>query len=693
MKLTFRLLTFALASAGMLAASVNAASVSHVVHVSLDGLGGKYLEFYITNAPAQFPNFVRLTTDGAFTMNARCDYDFSETVPNHATMFTGRPVFQPAGAPDTTHHGYENNFPVATDTLHNAGNLNVPYKSSFFDVAHDHGLPTALYTGKTRLAICERSYDALNGAFDLFGEDNGRDKIDFASIADVSGANISNEVNLLIADLTSTAPKRYSFIHIAEPDLTGHASGWGSANWSNAVRLVDTQLGRILDVLTTNPVLAGQSALIIAADHGGGGVVRNGHTEAYHITNYTIPFFLWGPAVPGGANIYSLMNNRGDPGTNRAEYTVSPQPMRAGDGANLALSLLGLPPIPGSYFHPELRALQPPVAIARAGNLVTLTWPANSPGFFMEFAEDFNEADWRRISSGIVDQGETRSFTFDLQTAPDAGFFRLRTSGLKITSQPSAQTVFAGNPAAFQVQARGTGRLRHQWYRDGRRVNGATNAALNLPVTASAHAGEYTVVVADDRDNATTVPAALTVLTTPIITRQPVDILVASNGVAAFSVEGAGGGVLRYQWLKDGSPLADQTNVTLTFTTTGLGSEGLYSAIVTDANGSIESRGAGLSIAIQPVFIVQPLSQTVAAGSDVTFTVTVSGNPLPFGFEWRKGAVFYRTNAVNSYTTTMTITNVSAADASTYRVVVRNAALPNGRISTGATLTVLTNAP
>jgi hypothetical protein len=74
-----------------------------VVHVSLDGLGAKYLQFYVTNAPAQFPNFNRLITNGASTFNARCDYDFSEPVPNHISMFTARPVSQTAGQANTLH--------------------------------------------------------------------------------------------------------------------------------------------------------------------------------------------------------------------------------------------------------------------------------------------------------------------------------------------------------------------------------------------------------------------------------------------------------------------------------------------------------------------------------------------------------------------------------------------------------------
>ncbi len=673
--------------------SGKAAMATHVIHMSLDGLGAKYLEFYLADAPEQFPNFVRLTTEGAFTMNARCDFDISETVPNHATMFTGRPVLQPAGTPDTTHHGYNNNFPAAGDTFHNAGNANVPYKASFFDVAHDHGLSTALYTGKTRLGICDRSYNALNGALDLFGDDDGQDKIDFASIADVSGFNISNEVNLLIQDLNAENPKRYSFIHIAEPDLTGHSSGWGSANWSNAVRNVDAQIGRILDAIGSNPTLAGNTAVIIAADHGGGGVLPNAHTESYHITNYTIPFFLWGPDIPGGQNLYSLISNRGDPGTNRAEYSVFPQPIRGGDGGNLALSLLGLPTIPGSYFIPELKSLQPPLVVTRTFSALSFSWPSPSEGFFLEFAENITDAVWRKITNGIVTIGENQHFTLDLKTTPEYGFFRLRTLGLAITSQPRAESVFAGSSATFQVAAHGSGPLCYQWYFGPRRVIGATASVLMLPVVSATNAGAYRVVVADYRDAIYSETAALEVLSAPIITQHPQQQLVQSNGVAQFSVQADGVGGFAYQWRKDGVALEGQTGPTLFVNNVNLSSEGSYSVIVTDANGSTESLAAKLVVLVPPTFVELPVSQSVTAGQDVTFSVTVAGNPLPFGFEWRRGSVRLASNTVHSTTATFTVTNVGTLDAGLYRVAVRNVANPVGILSAPATLTVLPAAP
>jgi hypothetical protein len=401
-------------------------AIRYAVQISLDGLGAKYLENFVVNAPQQFPNFVRLMNEGAFTMNARCDFDISETVPNHATMFTARPVFRPAGFPSTTHHGYNNNFPTATETLHSAGNPEVPYKSSMFDVAHDYGRTTAFYAGKTRLGICERSFNATNGALDAVtvGGDNGRDKIDFASVLDISGAAISNEVNLLVANLSSATPTNYNFIHVAEPDLTGHSSGWASANWSNAVRRVDTQLGRIIDAIDSNPVLSNQTALIITADHGGGGVTANGHTEAYHIMNYTIPFFVRAPGVEPGTDLYALLLNRANPGTNRTDYTTKPQPIRNGDASNLALWFLGLPPIPGSLMVPATKTPANSMRIARSEDRLTVSWYDPLDQYALQSAPALS-SNWQD-ETGVRLEETTKVFTITNWSNRPLHFYRLQ---------------------------------------------------------------------------------------------------------------------------------------------------------------------------------------------------------------------------------------------------------------------------
>ena len=402
------------------------AAVPHVFHISVDGLAAVHLQFYVSNAPAQFPNFYRLQTEGPFTYNARCDFGASETIPNHTSIFTGRPATQPAGFPNDVHHGCLNNSPGPSETYHNSGNPNVSYKVSLFDVLHDHGLATGLYAGKSKLSICDRSYDALNGALDLLAPDDGRDKIDEAFIGDYSayyGTPFTVQIDALVENLQSAAPHRYNFLHIGEPDLTGHTTGWGNNNYSNMVRLVDAQIGRIFEAATTNAALSNQTVLIVTTDHGGRGLF--GHSEPQYRENYTIPFFLWGPGLLAGADLYSLFPNRANPGTNRLDYTVTPQPIRNGDAGNLALTLLGLPPIPGSlmqpWFAPEgIRLTHNPSTAA-----AEVSWPAAATSFRLESSTQLGpSAVWQPQTSGISESNGRK--IFPVSTAGPSVFHRLR---------------------------------------------------------------------------------------------------------------------------------------------------------------------------------------------------------------------------------------------------------------------------
>lgn len=409
-----------------------AVPVNHVFLVSLDGLSATCLRGVLATNSAACPHLARLIREGASTLNARCDFAYSETVPNHTTMWLARPVAQPEGLPATVHHGYHYNVYNSGYLFHNAGNPNVSYFFSVFDVVHDHGLTTAFFAGKAKLAVCYDSYNETNGAPDLIGEDNGRNKLDHTEILDWNGfydpeATGINLTALVTNYLASNAPN-FMFVHLADMDYQGHYTGWGSDRYLAELTRIDSCLGRLLAALEANPALSGQTTLIVTTDHGGGDPPST-HIYPERPLNYTIPFIVWGPGWPARSDAYRCFLNRVDPGTNRVDYVAAQQPLRNGDASNLALALLGLPPIPGSFIQPVLR---PQLTFRNQDGQLVLSWPSAPESFMLEQGDALdNPAAWELISTGIADDGTTKSYTVLAAPTDRPHYYRLRdTSGI-----------------------------------------------------------------------------------------------------------------------------------------------------------------------------------------------------------------------------------------------------------------------
>jgi len=313
-------------------------TVRHVIHISVDGLRP---DAVTRQGPGRLPNFYRLRTEGAITDNARTDYDYGNTLPNHVAQLTGRPVLGEGG-----HHWTTNRDPRPGQTLHSQRGA---YVASAFDVVHDAGLRTGVYASKSKFILLDRSYDAMRGAPDVTGDDDGRDKID----AFVYDTDTEDLVERFARDMASQ-PHAYAFLHLRDPDTQGHRFGWRMWNWHpymRAVRRVDALLGRVLDLVENDPRLAGNTAIILTSDHGGSGH-RHGADNAEH---YTVPFYVWGPGVPTG-DLYNLNQGlRGDPLGGRPGFDAQLQPIRNGAAANLGLALLGLDPVPGSSINTASR--------------------------------------------------------------------------------------------------------------------------------------------------------------------------------------------------------------------------------------------------------------------------------------------------------------------------------------------------
>lgn len=80
-----------------------------------------------------------------------------------------------------------------------------------------------------------------------------------------------------------------------------------------------------------------------------------------------------------------------------------------------------------------------------------------------------------------------------------------------ISTQPSNQTVTAGQTATFSVVATGTGPLAYQWHLNGGDIAGATGPSYTTPATTLGQTGSYTVTVSNGAGMVLSSAASLTV--------------------------------------------------------------------------------------------------------------------------------------------------------------------------------------
>jgi uncharacterized repeat protein (TIGR03803 family) len=111
---------------------------------------------------------------------------------------------------------------------------------------------------------------------------------------------------------------------------------------------------------------------------------------------------------------------------------------------------------------------------------------------------------------------------------------------------------------------------------------------------------------------------------------------------------------------------------------------------------TVQSRQFTLAIVAPPVITSQPVSQAVMEGATVTLSVGTASNALLY-YQWRQDNGIDQTNLTDggnflgSATSTLTISNSSAANVGVYSVLVSNAA--GVAVSSNASLTILPSPP
>jgi formylglycine-generating enzyme required for sulfatase activity len=290
---------------------------------------------------------------------------------------------------------------------------------------------------------------------------------------------------------------------------------------------------------------------------------------------------------------------------------------------------------------------------------------------------------WRK--TGVAVAGGTQAtYTIGSAQASDAGSYDVvvtNTMGVAtsfpvpllvnvaptILSQPTSVAVLSGTLLSLGVVATGTAPLTYQWRKGGTPLVGAIYPTFSLGSARVTDAGVYDVVVANAAGSVTSGTAVLTVSAVPSISVQPVGTNVRTGSLAAFSVTAAGTAPLLYQWRKNSTAISGGTSSILSIASVGSIDAGTYDVVITNAAGSVTSSAAILTVS-QPVSITsQPLGGIVNPGTSRTFSVSATGTS-PITYQWRKEGVpiFGATNS------SLTFSNVQAADAGSYDVVLTN---------------------
>jgi parallel beta-helix repeat protein len=218
-------------------------------------------------------------------------------------------------------------------------------------------------------------------------------------------------------------------------------------------------------------------------------------------------------------------------------------------------------------------------------------------------------------------------------------------AGLSITTQPSNQSVTAGQTATFGVAAIGSGTLTYQWKRNGTAISGATASAYTTPATKVSDSGaQFTVTVTNGSGNVTSNPASLTVNAPP----GPAPLQIVTNSLPVGTVQSsftttlaASGGVPPYSWhmISGQLPAGLRLNLStgaIAGTPTSAGSFSFVINVQDTASSSV-STGFSLNVSTEPaptVVGVAPNSGSI----DGKTIVTISGSNFRSGATVRFGS-------------------------------------------------------
>jgi hypothetical protein len=221
---------------------------------------------------------------------------------------------------------------------------------------------------------------------------------------------------------------------------------------------------------------------------------------------------------------------------------------------------------------------------------------------------------------------------------------------IQFTEQPVDTTVCPGDTIILNARAASSGGdvgVAYKWrtangtvLNDGGRFSGTSSPTLRIAKATSADAQEYICVVTGfpSNDNRFSRNVLVNVRPAPSILRQPTapngkdsDVL-CQGTFFQFSVAASGSASLRYQWLRDGSPIA-----LATANTYATSKPGTYAVrVIGECGQTTTSQLVTITNAQKPLFTLQPVpSLRVKEGDPIVLRVNASGTPT-LTYQWAR---------------------------------------------------------
>jgi len=236
-----------------------------------------------------------------------------------------------------------------------------------------------------------------------------------------------------------------------------------------------------------------------------------------------------------------------------------------------------------------------------------------------------------------------------------------------IADQSVSKACRVGNSEYFQAEAIGWPLPVVQWQHAGTNIPGATSARLWLNNVTTNMAGSYRMIASNTSGSVTSAVVNFTVYgpgMLPQIIRQPAEVASTNGGRASFVVVASSVTPLSYQWLFNGVPITDATNMVLLLTNLNVSQVGSYTVNVSNAVGGVTSAEAALEMGLSPNL----QARQVLRGMRVSISSLVATGQVQFStnlVNWQT-----LTNLPPSASTVTFVDPVTNAPRRFYRVVI-----------------------